>query len=185
MKRNVLISAGVNDVGRIALHLEPGTYSIAGLITDIGTGKPVTGAIVMGEGRTVTTGPDGRYRLDGIANRDLTLSITASGYVSRTERVSLGQTGETVIDIALVQMGQSGLRIQSLKPSKASYHPSDTFTIEAILSNSSSLGAEAVVDALVFDPKGRLIMTLVANAHGQGQFPPNLPVSIPPGVPQL
>ena len=177
----VLLAAGTNDLGELTLSAQPANYAIVGLITDAGSGKPIVGAAVAGGGRSATSGPDGRFRLSDLTQPALTLVVSASGYVSRTESVSLAQTGETAIDFALLPLGSSGLQFQSLKPSKATYHPSDTFEIEAILANSSSAATEATVDAVVLDPKGQQILVLAANAHGQGQFPLNLPVAIPSG----
>jgi hypothetical protein len=54
---------------------------ITGTITDATTGHPVTAAVVVVAGRTLTVGSEGQFRVPGhVPNSDVVISVMAPGY---------------------------------------------------------------------------------------------------------
>ena len=45
--------------------------------------------------------------------------------------------------------------------------------------NTTAQAVDAIVDALVMDATNNVVLELKANAHGLGNNPPNLPISVP------
>lgn len=113
------IVAGVSSPGTVAIALQK-SASIAGRVTDE-TGKPVPGAKVgiardtgmrallrsgpaaLFGGGGVTSGPDGGFRLRGLApQRNVTLEATKTGYVAAKRHGVTVKSGDAVKDVALV-----------------------------------------------------------------------------------
>ncbi|AGL15204.1 S8 family serine peptidase [Actinoplanes sp. N902-109] len=71
-----------------------------GTVTDAGTGTALAGVTVTAEGRTVTTGTDGKYQLTLEAG---THGITATkyGYVARTSTVTVAESQVVTVNFAL------------------------------------------------------------------------------------
>ncbi|HEU4613998.1 MAG TPA: carboxypeptidase regulatory-like domain-containing protein, partial [Kofleriaceae bacterium] len=173
------LSAGVNDVGTIGLSAVPATSIISGLVSDASTGAPIAGASIVVEGQSASavSGGDGRYTLAGVAGTRVALLVTASGYLSGRFDISLPQPGNASFDIALTAVQASGLAFDEVTLDKPVYGPSDKIELEIEVRNTSADAAELVVDADVRDPQGNVIYVFRANAHGLGQFPPNLPLT--------
>lgn len=70
---------------------------LAGTVTDRYSGQPVAGATVkIGDKLSVTTGPDGKYRAEGVP-RDATVEISADGYAALTQPVEKMTTIDAVL----------------------------------------------------------------------------------------
>ena len=84
------------------LVLQPGTYRVAGTVTE--SGLPVPGAtvdVIESPGTTTLTDASGAYRLYGVAG-DIHLRVTKAGYKSQSS--SLTVTANQTLDFALEQV---------------------------------------------------------------------------------
>jgi len=175
------LANGINDIGNVPLAPLPATSTISGLISDAGNGAPIAAANVVVEGQAVTavSGPDGRYTLAGISGTSITLQVTATGYLGSRFDVNLPQPGNGTLDLQLTASQPSGLVFDEVRVDKPVYGPSDKIELEIEVKNTTADAAEMIIDADVRDPSGNVVYVFKANAHGAGQFPPNLPLGFP------
>lgn len=77
--------------------------SVEGRVTDAATQLPVVGAqvVVVGTNRVVTTGPDGRYRIDGLPLGPVQLRIRHLGFAQLSRSVTVAAGDPAVADFAL------------------------------------------------------------------------------------
>jgi outer membrane receptor protein involved in Fe transport len=82
--------------------------SIVGRVTDKGSGSPLVGATVVVEEMklSATTGPDGRYRIRGVAAGTYTVRARYIGYALLSISVSVTVGGEQEADFALQKSAQ-------------------------------------------------------------------------------
>ncbi|MBK9712893.1 MAG: carboxypeptidase regulatory-like domain-containing protein [Kouleothrix sp.] len=70
---------------------------LSGTITDAYSGQPLAGAAVkVGDALAVTTGPDGKYRLEGVP-KEATVVISADGYAALTQPIEKMTTIDAVL----------------------------------------------------------------------------------------
>jgi len=172
------LAVGVNDIGTIGLNAVPATSTLSGFVSDAGTGAAIAGAAIVVEGQSgnAVTGSDGRYTLAGVSGNHVTLLVTASGYLSGRFDVTLPQPGNVTLDLQLTAVQASGLVFEEVAVDKPVYGPSDKIELEIEVRNTTAAAAEMIIDADVRDPQGNVVYVFRANAHGAGQFPPNLPL---------
>ncbi|MGB9633603.1 MAG: carboxypeptidase regulatory-like domain-containing protein, partial [Chloroflexaceae bacterium] len=70
---------------------------LTGMITDRYSGQPVAGATISAGTARATSGPDGRYRLEGIPPTATSVEISADGYASLSQELARA----TVLDAVL------------------------------------------------------------------------------------
>ncbi|CAG0960163.1 Serine/threonine-protein kinase PknD [Burkholderiales bacterium] len=177
----VLLAQGSNDLGVLALQPLNLGYALTGFVRDAETAAAVAGATVSVGTQTTNSSADGRYRLDALNPGLHRLSATAAGYASLSQNVAITQPGDAILDLQLQRPGPNTVYVRNFVPGKQRYLPSESLGLEATIANSGAAAADVVVDAQIFDPQGALVMELAANAHGLGNHPPNLPVSVSPG----
>lgn len=84
---------------------QPTTVTIAGRVTATLTGEPLAGASLTLSGRTVTTGADGRFTLDGQPpNTTLPVELSAAGTLPRQTTIRT-ESGRSDITLDLIQEG--------------------------------------------------------------------------------
>src|SRR5688572_17930283 len=93
---------------------EAATVSLSGVVEDF-NGGVVEGATVSIDDSTATTGPDGRYELEGLAVGGETVVATAPGYTSVGKVVSLVE-GPNEHDVVLTLAGEWDMRSDLLEP---------------------------------------------------------------------
>ena len=79
----------------IVIPEEPGT--VYGIVTDIGTGAGVPGALVEAGGRSTTTDEQGTFELDGLDEGEVTLAISADDYAPAFASAEIGDTTQPVL----------------------------------------------------------------------------------------
>ena len=90
--------------------IEYGTVS--GTVTDAGSGNPISGATVMLQGLSVTTGIDGAYAFHGILYGDAhILTVEDADYKPHSQSVALNQA-RLVVDVALAPLRDPVVEIQ-------------------------------------------------------------------------
>jgi hypothetical protein len=82
--------------------------SIVGRVTDKGSGSPLVGATVVVEEMklSATTGPDGRYRIRGVAAGTYTVRARYIGYALLSISVTVTAGGQEEADFALARSAQ-------------------------------------------------------------------------------
>lgn len=81
-----------------------GAGIITGVVTDIGTSAPISGATVNGGGKSATTDARGAFSLTGLANGAIVLSISMNGYAPGYANGTVGASSDSV----LVQLKAEG-----------------------------------------------------------------------------
>jgi sugar lactone lactonase YvrE len=171
---------GPNDIGNIALSKAAATSSISGIVADASTNAPIAGAAVavQGSALTATSGVDGKYAIAGISSTSFKLLVSAAGYLTSTQNVSLQQVGLAILDLKLTKSQPSGITLESVKTNKPTYLPNEELIVEVELRNTQTVATDVVVEALIVDAQNSIALQLKANAKGLGANPPNLPISL-------
>ena len=73
--------------------------SISGVVTDVISGAPVPGTAVAIQGKTVTTGSEGRYSITDLTAGPATLTGQHQGHITFSQNVTL--SGATSTNIAM------------------------------------------------------------------------------------
>jgi subtilisin family serine protease len=73
---------------------------VGGAVTNAADGKPVAGATVTTDGRSATSGADGKYALTLSAGAH-TLTATAYGFATKSATVTVPEGGAVTVDLAL------------------------------------------------------------------------------------
>jgi hypothetical protein len=99
-------ASGTNTIAVSGTALGPQTFTLSGFVTE---SAPTTSTLLVGarvtiidganQGKTATTGADGRYSITGVSNGGYTVTVTLSGY--RDAVVAVGIDGNTTLDIRL------------------------------------------------------------------------------------
>lgn len=94
-----------------------GTGAVSGTITDSANGAPLAGATVGVSGQGVTsqpviTGADGRFTFTALPAQ-VSLTVTATGYLPQSRPVTLPQDGSATADFALVAAAAIGGTVRS------------------------------------------------------------------------
>lgn len=103
----------LDALAAVASVATPGLASIAGTVTDRGSGDPITGATVTAAARTATTGPDGRYTLFVPAG-SVTVNATASGYAASSATLVATAGARLHQDLALDPQPTTRLAVRVL-----------------------------------------------------------------------
>jgi hypothetical protein len=81
-----------------------GLNTVNGIVNDIGTGAPLSGAMVSGGGKTATTDAEGTFSLMGLPAGSVSLSISKDGYAPGYAN-SVSGTKPDVVIVSLKQQG--------------------------------------------------------------------------------
>ncbi len=92
---------GLGTPDGVGAFAPPAHGLLTGTVTNVTTGKPVTGATVSADGTTLTTGADGRYSLPMLAG---SYTVTVSGY-------GYTQASDSGVSITAGRITRTGLRL--------------------------------------------------------------------------
>ena len=109
---SVTLSAGSNTHD-VTLTPTP-TASVSGTVSATG-GAPIAGASVKLGSANATAGPDGKFELQNLPVGTATMTTSASGFVPRSESVSL-VAGANTRDVVLPPAGVWGTRASLIEP---------------------------------------------------------------------
>lgn len=168
------LAAGVNDAGiiRLAPDLPSDLSSLSGRITDAANGTPVANAsiAITGTALRVSSGADGRYRIENIVAVPFSATVTAPGYASQS--LSAGQQGHGNFsgDVALSRLTGGNLTLDSVVVSAAEFEPYAEVGVVGTVRNHGSSEAGLIFNAVVFDAQQRIVrdvpaVRLVANSR--------------------
>jgi Carboxypeptidase regulatory-like domain len=77
----------------------PAATSLAGTVTDVVSAAAVSGATVAVQGKTATTGADGKYSITGLSDGQATVTTQHQGHINFTQTVTL--SGATTTNVGL------------------------------------------------------------------------------------
>jgi sugar lactone lactonase YvrE len=175
---------GVNDLGALKLSKTVIGNSISGVVTDVAGGQPLAGVALNIQGTTLsaTSAANGSYQINGISAQNFRLLAQSAGYINGTLNVGLSQTGNSTVNVGLLRAQGGAIRFDTVAMSQPNYSPHDVIEVKATLTNGSSTAAASLVlNALISDAQGNVVLELKANAKGSGLVPPNLPLVFAPG----
>jgi sugar lactone lactonase YvrE len=178
-----LLARGDNNAGQISLVKALNTSRVFGKITDSSTGNVVPNVAIQILGQAVSGQSDaaGLYSLPGVQGNLVRLDVSAPGYLGQLIEVSWQGSGEVKYDFQMLAIGQSGLEIDRIAMSKASYLPDEEIKLTVSLRNSQVQAASVLLEADVVNAQGTVVFTFMANAHTiwAGARGPNEPIAVP------
>ena len=99
-------ASGTNMIAVSGTGVALATFTLSGIVTETPptTSTVLSGAVVMfldgaNQGRTATTGADGRYQITGVVNGGYTVTATRAGYAKAA--LPVGINGNTTLDFRL------------------------------------------------------------------------------------
>lgn len=92
-------SSGTSTPTSPSTPTTPATTTLAGTVTDVVSASPVSGATVAVQGKSTTTGSDGKYSISGLSNGAATVTCQHQGHVNFTQSVTL--SGATTANIGM------------------------------------------------------------------------------------
>ena len=101
--QSVSVTAGQAATAGLALAKTVAAGSISGKVTDASTGAGIAGATVSDGPASATTDSTGAYTLAGVPAGTYTLTVSASGYGSGSQSVSVTSGQTTTANIALTK----------------------------------------------------------------------------------
>jgi len=175
-----ILGAGANNVGTIPMGIARTTSSISGVITDAGSGSPITGAVVAIQGTALvaTTDSSGHYSISSISPLNFVVTFNAAGYLTQQTSVQLNTPGDATLNGALVPAGSSNVSFTSVTMSAAQYLPNDGLDVHVTANNSGNTAVDLVVQADILDSQNNVVATLLANPVGIPGAVTNNPVSL-------
>ncbi len=108
----------------------PTTGSVHGIVTEKGTGKPLSDVIITGDiGSVITTGSDGSYRITGLAPGYNSFEFTKEGYITKIESIEIvaGQDKECNVKMVNSTVTQKLFVIQDAYISQGGSNGSASF----------------------------------------------------------
>ncbi len=163
---NGTLASGVNNIGMIRLAPDQAatTSTVTGRITDADNGTPIVGALieVSAGGLRASSGPDGRYQIEGIAQIPFTLTTTAAGYQSRSVTAGSQVHGSFVADVALDKLTGGDFALESVVMSAAEYQPYSEASVVGTIRNLGLEEAGLIFNAIVLDSNQQFIRDVPA-----------------------
>jgi hypothetical protein len=102
-RRRITAAALCAFAGLVALNCDtktkPTSTSLAGTVTDSVSGGVISGATVSVQGKTATTGSDGKYSVANLTDGAATVTSKHQGHINITKDVSLSNA--TTLDVAM------------------------------------------------------------------------------------
>jgi hypothetical protein len=99
--KQVSVAPGADVVQGFALVPLPGT--VAGTVSDVATGTPLTGATVSYSGGQTTTDGAGRYSFATVVEGSYAFTASAAGYSPQAQTVSVGPGATVSLNLSLVK----------------------------------------------------------------------------------
>ena len=138
-----------------------GPFSLSGTLVENRSGRPIAGASLafIGNGATtVTTDADGRFSLPAVSSGQLTVGITASGFVNRGTRFTIsGSRADVVLDMISTappfsldfyrQLVRDGFESPVLRPTRP-WRQAPKFFLNTVTQDSGVQVPAIVIDAI-------------------------------------
>ena len=170
-------AGGTNTIAASGTGVALATFTLSGIVTET---PPTTSTVLAGvrvafvdganQGKSATTGADGRYTITGVINGGYTVSATLAGYT--TVALPVGINGNTTLDFRLdpltarTQFGPGQYRLTSDIPAGRYYSdPSNGCHFQRVRGFGGTQ-ADAIADTIINYDAGQWIVDLLATDVG-------------------
>lgn len=170
-------ASGTNTIAVSGTGVALATFTLSGIVTET---PPTTSTVIAGvrvtiidganQGKSATTGADGRYAITGVVNGGYTVSASAAGYTALA--LPVGINGNTTLDFRLdpltarTQFGPGQYRVPADMPVGRYYSdPASGCRFQRVRSFGGT-PSEAIVDVVVDFDAGQWIVDLLATDAG-------------------
>ena len=170
-------AGGTNTIAASGTGVALATFALSGRVTET---LPTTSTVLAGvrvafvdganQGKSATTGADGRYTITGVVNGGYTVSATLAGYP--TVALPVGINGNTTLDFRLdpltarTQFGPGQYRLTSDIPAGRYYSdPSNGCHFQRVRGFGGTL-ADAIADTIINYDAGQWVVDLLATDAG-------------------
>lgn len=158
---NLLASGGsIFDLGTIRLpRLAATTVTLSGQIRDGNTNSPVQGAQIAIEpvGIISSTDAQGSYSFTNINATDFNLTVSATGYYSRTQHLQLTEPTHLGVDVTLQPTAVENFSILAWQPQEAQYTAYQKVLFEAQFKNRGTENKTVQLVIQVINPEKVII----------------------------
>jgi subtilisin family serine protease len=168
--QSVTVTAGQTVTANMTLTPLPTTGSVSGTVTS-SAGGAVAGATVavQGSALSTTTNGSGQYTLNNVPQGAQTLAISANGYVSTTQSVSVTAGSTATANVVLTPSTPQGgpLTVSVTTSSSSNYRVGQPVTITVTVRSAGMAVPAAAVSVTVNPPLGQpATLTGTTNANG-------------------
>ena len=170
-------ASGTNSIAVSGTGVALATFTLSGIVTET---PPTTSTVLAGvrvafvdganQGKSATTGADGRYSITGVVNGGYTVSATLAGYT--VVALPVGVNGNTTLDFRLdpltprSQFGPGQYRLTADIPAGRYYSdPSNGCHFQRVRGFGGTQ-AEAIADTIINYDAGQWIVDLLATDAG-------------------
>ena len=170
-------ASGINTIAVSGTGVTLATFTLSGVVTET---PPTTSTVLAGvrvtfvdganQGKSATTGADGRYQITGVVNGGYTVSATLAGYTSIA--LPVGINGNTTLDFRLApltprtQFGPGQYRLTTDIPAGRYYSdPVNGCRFQRVRSFGGA-PADAIVDTIINYDAGQWIVDLLSTDAG-------------------
>ncbi|HYE87804.1 MAG TPA: choice-of-anchor D domain-containing protein [Vicinamibacterales bacterium] len=170
-------ASGTNTIAVSGSGTAIPTFTLSGIVTET---PPTTSTVLSGvvvtfidganQGKTGTTGADGRYQITGVVNGGFSVSATKAGYTSVT--LPVGVNGNTTLDFRLepttprTQFGPGQYRIGTDMPAGRYYSDTRRDCHFTRVRGFGGTPAEVIADVVVNFDAGQWIVDLLSTDLG-------------------
>jgi hypothetical protein len=170
-------ASGTNTIAASGTGVALATFTLSGLVTET---PPTTSTVLAGvvvtfidganQGRSATTGADGRYQITGVVNGGYTVSAVRTGYTSVA--LPVGINGNTTLDFRLepttprTSFGPGQYRVPADIPVGRYYSDPANGCHFARVRSFGGTPSEAIVDQVLNFDAGQWIVDLLATDAG-------------------
>jgi hypothetical protein len=170
-------ASGTNTIAVSGTGVALATFTLSGLVTET---PPTTSTVLSGvvvtfidganQGRSATTGADGRYQITGVVNGGYTVTATRTGYTPLA--LPVGINGNTTLDLRLepiaprTSFGPGQYRVPADIPAGRYYSDPANGCHFARVRSFGGTPAEAIVDQILNFDAGQWIVDVLSADGG-------------------
>lgn len=158
---NTVLTPGDNQAGDLALKSASSSMTIFGKVFRYGTSTGIPGAVVrvQGSSRQAVANAQGDYRIEGLAEKHLTLIVSAPGHYTQTYPFNAGELGSFRLNLQLTKAEDKGLRL-AVSTDQPAYDPFSSVEIAVTVTNEQNQQRPVVLTTLVYDSEHNLLHTI-------------------------
>lgn len=151
VRLGLLVTSGSRiDLGDLLLQPVAGSATwLVGQVVDADSVAPLPGARIQVGDSVTESDADGRFEIEGIAELDFEVRVSATGYRTVTRGVLLGQPGPVRLDFALERTGHEGVRITGLLAHEESIGAFHEARFSVVVENRGDVERQVILSASV------------------------------------
>lgn len=144
------------NFGTLTLREEVNLLSttIYGTVTDILSGEVLESAIVSVGEVSTTTDSSGNYTVENVSVLEISVDVSAAGYLSTSKQITLSQHGKVQLDIPVRQADLGSVTITDVNTNQSTYGSYDAVLITASIINNTAVSQGVRLFAVVTNQEG-------------------------------